>query len=277
MRKITLSVLFSLMLIMPAGFGETNIQDQQITLTTDNTSYIEGDIITVSGKVSTVIKGLEVSLQVFFDKNQIRISQAQISNDGRFTDIIKTGGDYWKNEGPVTIKATYGESSTEITIEFFKKTLDEYAVTFETKIPDGGTFDVPYTIKGGEIKNMIINKEDRSLEIEILSTNDGFIDVNLLRDSIDSISEFGQDIDYIVLIYQENSDIPIQTEFYKRNTDDTYRGISIPFKEGDYKIKIVGTKVVPEFGTIAMIVLAVAIVSIIAVSAKSRLSIVPRI
>ncbi|MBT6646531.1 MAG: PEFG-CTERM sorting domain-containing protein, partial [Thaumarchaeota archaeon] len=38
-----------------------------------------------------------------------------------------------------------------------------------------------------------------------------------------------------------------------------------------------GTHVVPEFGTIAMIVLAVAIVSIIAVSAKSRLSIMPRI
>ena len=45
----------------------------------------------------------------------------------------------------------------------------------------------------------------------------------------------------------------------------------------DVKIEIVGTHVVPEFGTIAMIVLAVAIVSIIAVSAKSRLSIMPRI
>ena len=43
------------------------------------------------------------------------------------------------------------------------------------------------------------------------------------------------------------------------------------------KITIIGTHVVPEFGTIAMIVLAVAIVSIIAVSAKSRLSFMPRI
>jgi predicted secreted protein with PEFG-CTERM motif len=36
-------------------------------------------------------------------------------------------------------------------------------------------------------------------------------------------------------------------------------------------------KVVPEFGTIAVMILAVAIISIIAVSAKSRLSIMPRI
>ena len=34
--------------------------------------------------------------------------------------------------------------------------------------------------------------------------------------------------------------------------------------------------VVPEFGTIAAMILAVAIISIIAISAKSRLSIVPR-
>jgi len=51
----------------------------------------------------------------------------------------------------------------------------------------------------------------------------------------------------------------------------------IPFDATTTDIEIVGTHVVPEFGTIAMIVLAVAIVSIIAVSAKSRLSIMPRI
>ena len=35
-------------------------------------------------------------------------------------------------------------------------------------------------------------------------------------------------------------------------------------------------QVVPEFGTIAVMILAVAIISIIAVTAKSRLSIMPR-
>ena len=53
--------------------------------------------------------------------------------------------------------------------------------------------------------------------------------------------------------------------------------VTIPFDANTTEIEIVGTHVVPEFGTIAMIVLAVAIVSIIAVSAKSRLSIMPRI
>jgi predicted secreted protein with PEFG-CTERM motif len=42
------------------------------------------------------------------------------------------------------------------------------------------------------------------------------------------------------------------------------------------EIEIIGTFVVPEFGTIAAMILAVAIISIIAISAKSRLSIIPR-
>ena len=78
-------------------------------------------------------------------------------------------------------------------------------------------------------------------------------------------------------MYERNSDIPIQTDVRKIEVKDGFRSIDIPVNDGDTKIEIVGTHVVPEFGTIAMIVLAVAIVSIIAVSAKSRLSIMPRI
>ena len=42
-------------------------------------------------------------------------------------------------------------------------------------------------------------------------------------------------------------------------------------------ITITGTTIVPEFGTIAAMILAVAIMSIIVVSARSRLSIMPRL
>jgi predicted secreted protein with PEFG-CTERM motif len=42
------------------------------------------------------------------------------------------------------------------------------------------------------------------------------------------------------------------------------------------EVEIKDGVVVPEFGTIAAMILAVAIISIIAVSAKSRLSIMPR-
>jgi len=52
--------------------------------------------------------------------------------------------------------------------------------------------------------------------------------------------------------------------------------VTIPFLAGTETIEIIGTFVIPEFGTIAMMILLVSIVSIIAISAKSRLSIIPR-
>jgi predicted secreted protein with PEFG-CTERM motif len=114
--------------------------------------------------------------------------------------------------------------------------------------------------------------------INLNTNSDGVLDMKLSRDNIDSLSTTGQDIDFIVLMYEkENSIIPIQTEYKKVKQNDNYREISIPIKKDDIKVEIIGTQIIPEFGAVAMIVLAVAIVSIIAVSARSRLSIIPRI
>ena len=54
------------------------------------------------------------------------------------------------------------------------------------------------------------------------------------------------------------------------------RSLSIMFPAGTEEIEIIGTFVVPEFGTVAALILAVAIISIIAVSARSRLNVLPK-
>ena len=278
MQKISLFVILSVILTMPMAFGQDEMLGaQKITLLADNTAYQEGDVITITGTIEKVIVGMPVTLQIFFEKNLIQVSQVKVSQDGEFTDTFTAAGPQWQNEGTVIIKADYGGASTELNIEFFKNTSGEYTSNYEVKIPDGGTFDVPYTMKGGIISSMEINQKNLSLIINIATSSDGNLNLNLPRDSIDSINNSGQDIDFIVLMFEGNSEIPIQTDFKKVETDDEFRSIDIPVKDGDTKIEIIGTHVVPEFGTIAMIVLAVAIVSIIAVSAKSRLSIMPRI
>jgi len=53
--------------------------------------------------------------------------------------------------------------------------------------------------------------------------------------------------------------------------------LHIEYEAGAEPIEIVGSHVVPEFGTIAMIILAVAIVSIIAITAKTKISLIPRL
>ena len=278
MQKISLFVILSVIITMPMAFGqEETLGAQKITLTADNTAYQEGDVITITGQIEKVIPGMPVTLQVFFEKNLLQVSQVKVSQDGKFTDTFTAAGPQWQNEGTVTINAGYGGQDTELNIEFFKNTSGEFTSNYEVKIPAGGTFDVQYTMKGGIISSMDLNQKNLSLEINISTSSDGNLNINLPRDSIDSINNNGQDIDFIVLMYEGNTEIPIQTDFRNIDTEDQFRSINIPVKNGDTKIEIIGTHVVPEFGTIAMIVLAVAIVSIIAVSAKSRLSIIPRI
>ena len=57
----------------------------------------------------------------------------------------------------------------------------------------------------------------------------------------------------------------------------TFQGYGIDTKTGPIGEVVTFTNVVPEFGTIAAMILAVAIVSIIAVTARSKLSLTPRI
>ncbi len=263
---------------MPLAFGqEEALGAQKISLLSDNTAYQEGDVITITGTIEKVIPGMPVSLQIFFEKNLMQVSQVNVSQDGKFSDTFTAAGPQWQNEGTVTIKANYGgDTSTELNIQFFKDTAGTFTSNYEVRIPDAGTFDVKYTMKGGVVVSMNLDQKDLSLEIFIETNSDGNLNINLPRNSIDSKND-SQDIDFIVLIYNNESELPIQTSYVKVDSDKKFRSIDIPIKNGDKKIEIVGTHVVPEFGTIAMIVLAVAIVSIIAISAKSRLSIMPRI
>ena len=63
----------------------------------------------------------------------------------------------------------------------------EYTSNYEVKIPEGGTFDVPYTMKGGIISAMNVNQKNLSLVINIATSSDGNLNINLPREGIDSL------------------------------------------------------------------------------------------
>ncbi len=108
-----------------------------------------------------------------------------------------------------------------------------------------------------------------SLIIGISTTSDGELTITLPRELIDSIGPDGQEDTFFVLIDGEEVDF----DETKTSTDRT---LTIVFPDGAEEIEIIGTFVVPEFGTIAVLILAIAIISIIAVSSKTKLSILPK-
>ena len=175
MLKSVFFILLSLTIMMPVAIAQEDmLSNQKIVLIADNTAYQEGDVITITGSVEKVIPGMPISLQIFFEKNLIQVSQVRVSQDGEFTDTFTAAGPQWLNEGNVIIRANYGgDTSTELIISFFKDTSGEYLSTFEVKIPGAGTFDVPYTMKGGVVTSMELNQNELSLEINVLTESDG--------------------------------------------------------------------------------------------------------
>ena len=109
-----------------------------------------------------------------------------------------------------------------------------------------------------------------SLPREVIDSKTCY-DTQWMRDFDDPAScrEWGPDTNFVVLVDGEESD-------FQEWPTAAQRKLEIPFNHGTTQIEIIGTEVIPEFGTIAGLVLAVALISIIVVSAKTRLNIIPK-
>ena len=78
-------IFFLLALIATLSFSPVFAQEvtgQQITVTTDNTAYQQGDIITITGNVEKILPGTPIVLQVFFERTQVAVDQITVSNNG---------------------------------------------------------------------------------------------------------------------------------------------------------------------------------------------------
>jgi len=119
------------------------------------------------------------------------------------------------------------------------------------------------TVTSGVIHHIGANSDDDTLLVHLFGADDnGELKITLNSKIITPFD----DGSYFVLINNE------EVEFEQMG-----RTLHIDYEAGTEKIEIVGSHVVPEFGTIAMIILAVAIVSIIAITAKTKISLIPRL
>ena len=126
-----------------------------------------------------------------------------------------------------------------------------------------------HDIVGGTVTEMEIDVDFTSLVIEVDTINDGSITVTLPRDVIDATIN-GVDDDLFVIVDGEEVD-------FTESKTSTDRTLTIMFPEYTEEIEIIGTFVVPEFGTIAVMVFVIAIISIIVISSRSRLCMMPKL
>jgi predicted secreted protein with PEFG-CTERM motif len=271
--------VFALSAILIASIGMAPAFGQSsVVVTTDKVSYSEGDTILVTGEVAQLLGGYALSLRVIAPNgNVVFIDQLTAGADKKFNSSLAAGGSLMKMEGTYTVTVQYGDNKNNVgntSFEFGGSTatppsdVEESKVTDTTVSVQGSSDLIGYEITGGKLLGITPSVEDNSLIISIDATSDGSLTLTIPSSVLDALID-GVDDDFFVLVDGEEVN-------FEETTSSTDRILTIAFPAGAEEIEVIGTFVVPEFGTIAAMILAVAIISIIAVSAKSRLSIIPR-
>ena len=249
--------------------------EDPISVSTSRDIYYEDDIIVVFGKVTSILNELPVTIQLYHEDSLIAVDQVEIALDGTFATDFRAKGNFWKEDGTYIVRAFYTpEKIAEKTFQFFKKLSGGTSSLFPVDIPNSGSFDLGYSIIGGEVRDIILNQDNYSLLIEINANSNGNIVLKLPRENIESKTNDGVDEIFIILISKTGLDSEdfVEVQFEEIETGPDFRTVRIQFEEDDRWIKVIGTYVIPEFGTIVTMILLIAVTTTI-VMYKSKFSI----
>ena len=275
MNKHVLFVAVTILILAGTGIVSQAYAAFTITMETDKDVYDHSSVITVTGQAEPVDpQGSDVSIRIFAPNgNLATVAQITPSSDGSFSTMINTAS--LKSDGTYMIKAQYVDAETTVSVELTNAIEVSEAAETGTAVtgtavtgPSGESF---YKLGAGQIEydatcnatpGFFANADDDSIVIYLDPTDDGIITVTLHEELIKPF----EDGTFVVIVNNQE----MQDFTQVGNT------LTIPCVVGTEKIEIHGSWAIPEFGVIAAMILTVAIVSIIVVTAKTKLSIVPR-
>ena len=274
MNSYVMLVPVAILILTGTGFVSQAFAAFTITMETDKDIYDHSSVITVTGHVDPVDPDSVVSIQVFAsNRNFVDIAQVSVNSDGNFSATFNTTG--WGSDGTYMIKAQYVGAEITVSVELtnaIEASEPEVAGTAVTGTAVTGTAGEPfYKLSPGQIEYDITciatpaffaNADDDSIVIYVNPTDDGILTITLHEELIKPF----EDGTFAVIV-----DNQVMQDFTQVGNT-----LTIPCLAGTEKIEIHGSWAIPEFGVIAAMILAVAIVSIIVVTAKTKLSIVPR-
>jgi len=281
MNKQVLFVAVTILILAGTGLASQAFAATTITIETDKNVYDHTDTITITGTVFPVDQN-EVPVTIMLVNQYtsiVEINQLVVNSDGSWSGqiILNPENRLQSEDGVYEIRAQYGSTkittSVELTnaIEASETGTDVTgaAVTGTTVTgPSGESFyklgagQIEYDVTCNATPGFFANADDDSIVIYLDPTDDGIITVTLHEELIKPF----EDGTFVVIV--DNQAMQVFTQV--GNT------LTIPCVAGTKKNEIHGSWAIPEFGVIAAMILAVAIVSIIVVTAKTRLSLVPR-
>ena len=279
MNKHVLFVAVTILILGGTGIVSQAYAAFTITMETDKDVYDHSSVITVTGTVDPIDENeIPVTIMLVNQYTSIVvIAQLDVNNDGSWSGQIhlNPANSLMSEDGVYEIRAQYGSTKITTSIELTNAVETSEEVETETAVtgttvtgPSGESFyklsvgQIEYDMTCNATPGFFANADDDSIVIYLNPTDDGIITITLHEDLIKPF----EDGTFVVIV--DNQEMQDFTQV--GNT------LTIPCLVGTEKIEIHGSWAIPEFGAIAAMILAVAIISIIVVTAKTRLSLVPR-
>jgi len=284
MNSYVMPVLVAILILSTTGLASQAFAATTITINTDKDVYDHTDTITITGTVDPVNE-YEMPVSILFVNQYnsiVEIDQLFVNSDGSWSGQIVLNPDnhLQSEDGVYEIRAQYGSTKITTSIELTNAVETSEGVEMGTAVTGtavigtdvtGPSGEPYYKLAGGQIDYdstcnaspaFFANADDDSIVIYLDPTNDGILTVTLHEELIKPF----EDGTFAVIVNNQE----MQDFTQVGNT------LTIPCVVGTEKIEIHGSWAIPEFGVIAAMILAVAIVSIIVVTAKTKLSLVPR-
>ena len=279
-RYVTL-VPIAVLILAGTGIVSQAYAAYTLTMETDKDIYDHTSIIILTGHVDPVDPNsspVTIVCKSPGGAGVCGVYQLSVNSDGDFSVSINTTTFLMKSDGVYEFQGRYSSLadatvSVELTdaIETPESGTDVTGTAVTGTAVTGTAGESFYKLGAGQIEyditcnatpGFFANADDDSIVIYLDSTDDGILTVTLHEELIKPFE------DGTFVVIADNQEMEDYTQI--GNT------LTIPCIAGTEKIEIHGSWAIPEFGVIAAMILTVAIISIIIVTAKTKLSIVPR-
>ena len=260
---------FLILIIVTIGLTPSfAFAEESDSISTNLEAYTSGEVVIVFGKIVNITPGLPLTIQIFHNDNLIDVAQISVALDGTFAQTFNALGPLWSSDGTYTVRGFYTVDRIMESYFQFKNTLVSKTSVFSVNIPNSGVFDLSYSITGGEVKEITLDKDSYSIIIDTVMEAYGSLKLQLPRESFDSKKDNGVDDVFIILIKDKDGSV-FEAQYQEMETTSDFRMIEIILEPGDQTIEIVGTYVIPEFGSIVSMILLASLASVIIIS-KNR-------
>ena len=286
-RKIVIplfTMLFAISMISTAALQNNAYAGLEPGMSVSVTASEGSGKISVGGYTGAAQSDAITITVVAPNGNIVAIDQLSADSSGNFSTDIATGGSMWGQDGAYTVNLQAGSGGL-------------YAADFDVDISNG-------TTDGTSIDFSNLGTYDDGYETKMQSATEGSEGLSISADAVEGATSFTingstdrTESAVTLTVVAPNGNI-VTVDQLSPGSDGAFSseiGVGGPMwsQDGIYtvtaiqgdatayqstvEVDIADGAVIPEFGTVASLVLVIAITSIIILSAKGRLSIAPKL